>query len=129
MSSTATGTLQDETGAGVAGLQLVLDNLSVVFDENLGHMETPASGEFSFNYDEDRFLDPSHTTFRKLRLRIRLGRHLLREIEISDTLAPLSFGVIRINSQSVGWRATVTPPSAADTGSPSRVTSGNAVEW
>src|SRR5579859_1472472 len=114
MSSKASGTLEDETGAGVSGLSLVLDNLSVVLDENLGHMDTPASGAFSFSYDEDSFLDPMHQQFRKLRLRIRLGQHVLREIEISDTLAPLDFGVIRINSQSVGWRATVTPPSAAD---------------
>ena len=138
MSTSATGTIQDETGNGVSGVTVALDDVSNVFDQNLGSYEIPVTkpGLFTFNYSADSLaanVPAGGTPMRSVRLRILIGRHILKEIiRIDAEDATLAFGTIKVNAASLSWLATTTRgsnPDVADTGVPKRVTSGNAIEW
>lgn len=133
MSKSATGTIQDESGQGVSGVTIILDDLSVLFDQNLASAAAGATGGFNLSYDDDNFADPEHKTGRLLRLRIRIGRHVIKEIRQRDVFVDsLSLGTIKVTKAALGWLATTTlgtNAASADTGAPQRVTSGNAVEW
>ncbi len=133
MSTSATGTIQDDTGAAVPGITVILDDISVLFDQTLDKpKQSDSSGQFSFNYAAD-FFGIDGSTPRQLRLRLRIGRYVLKEFMQSDVNdAVLALGIIKVNSKSLGWLATTSPgteAAKADTGEPQRVTSGNAVEW
>lgn len=134
MSKSATGMIQDESGHGVSAITVVLDDLSVLFDQNLGGPQQPhADGSFKFNYSADLFAVPGGSPARQLRLRIRIGRHVLKEVQRDDVTSDvLAFGTIKVTAKSLGWLATTkvgSDPAVADTGEPQRLTSGNAIEW
>jgi phosphatidylserine/phosphatidylglycerophosphate/cardiolipin synthase-like enzyme len=132
MSTSATGTIQDEKGKPVPGITVVLDDISVLFDQAFDKpKQSDTNGQFSFDYAAD-FFGIDGSTPRQLRLRLCIGRHILKELVQSDVNdAVLALGIITVNSKSLGWLATTTPAQTAiaDTGEPQRVTSGNAVEW
>jgi phosphatidylserine/phosphatidylglycerophosphate/cardiolipin synthase-like enzyme len=131
--------IQDDSGDGVSAITVsaitvVLDDLSVLFDQNLGGPQQPhADGSFKFNYSADLFAVPGGSPARQLRLQIRIGRHVLKEVQRDDVTGDvLAFGTIKVTSKSLGWLATTkvgSDPAVADTGEPQRLTSGNAIEW
>ncbi len=109
MSNSATGTIQDESGQGVSGVTIILDDLSVLFDRNLASAAVGATGGFNLSYDDDNFADPEHKTGRLLRLRIRIGRHVIKEIQQRDVFVDsLSLGTIKVTKAALGWLATTT---------------------
>jgi phosphatidylserine/phosphatidylglycerophosphate/cardiolipin synthase-like enzyme len=121
VSTSAQGTVVDAQGGDVAGLTLVLHDVSGLLERELGRVEKTASGSFTISYQAD-----NSELGRRLRLRIRIGHHLLKEIEKDDvTAAELGFGSIPLAS---GMEAT-SVLATLGTGSPSRLTQGNAIEW
>ena len=121
MSTSAQGKVVDDQGGDVAGLTLVLDDVSGLLERELGRVEKTASGSFTLNYPAD-----GSELGRRLRLRIRIGLHILKEIEKDDvTAAQLGFGSIPLAS---GAEAT-SVLATLGTGVQSRVTQGNAIEW
>ena len=133
MSTLTTGTIQDEAGKPVPGITGSSDDISVLFDQTLDKpKQSDSSGQFSFDYAAD-FFGIDGSTPRQMRLRLRIGRHILKELVQSDVNdAVLALGIIKVDSDSLGWWATSTTgtkAAIADTGKRQRVTSGNAVEW
>lgn len=121
MSTSAQGKVVDGQGVDIAGLTLVLDDVSGLLERELGRVEKTASGSFTLNYPAD-----DSELGRRLRLRIRIGHHVLEEIEKDDVAAAqLGFGSIPLAS---GVEAT-SVLATLGTGSPSRLTQGNAIEW
>ena len=110
----------DGQGGDIAGLTLVLDDVSGLLERELGRVEKTTSGSFTLNYPAD-----NSQLGRRLRLRIRVGHHLLKEIEKDDVTAA-ELGFTRSRSAS-GVEAT-SVLATLGTGSPSRLT-GNAIEW
>ncbi len=121
MSTSAQGKVVDGQGVDVAGLTLVLDDVSGLLERELGRVEKTASGSFTLNYPAD-----GSELGRRVRLRIRIGHHVLKEVEQDDVTTPqLSFGSIPLAS---GAEAT-SVLATLGTGSPSRFTHGNAIAW
>jgi phosphatidylserine/phosphatidylglycerophosphate/cardiolipin synthase-like enzyme len=138
MSTSASGTVLDETGKGISGLSVLLEDVSRQFDIKLATATTDTGGNFSLSYAEDiaTSTDPGKQS-RQLRLRIKLGQRVLKEIAQNDEPASnsvaradlanqgqLLFREIQLErAESDSWWATL------GTGSPSRLTHGNAIQW
>jgi phosphatidylserine/phosphatidylglycerophosphate/cardiolipin synthase-like enzyme len=127
MSSSATGSVIDETGKGIADLKILLEDVSRQFDVKLKDGLTNSDGSFALSYVEDlpTSSDPGNQV-RQLRLRVMLGQHVLNEILRSDVPAQqqLAFDPIRLHrAEAESWWATL------GTGAPSRQSTGNAVQW
>src|SRR6516225_8757511 len=99
MSSSATGSVIDESGKGIAGLKILLEDVSRQFDVKLKDGLTGSDGSFALSYAEDlpSSSDPGKH-IRQLRLRVMLGQHMLSEILRSDVPAQqqLAFDPIRL---------------------------------
>ena len=121
MSTSAQGKVVDKQGGDIAGLTVVLDDVSGLLERELGRVEKTGSGSFTLSYPADE-----SEVGRRLRLRIRIGLHILTEIEKDDVTTPqLSFGSIPLESGLQGTSVLAT----LGTGLQSRVTQGNAIEW
>ena len=127
MTTSATATITDESGSGIAGLAIALDDVSQQFDVKLARGKTDASGRFTLSYAEGSVVTPeAGKQVRKMRLRILVGQHILKEIVGVDstTQAQLAYGTLQFKrAEAESWWATL------GTGAPSRLTSGNAVQW
>ena len=121
MSTSAQGTVVGGNGAGIGGLTVVLEDVSTLFDRSLARGETTSTGAFSLTYEDDF----SETGSRELRLRIRVGQHVVREDKRPDvSSAQLSYGQIQLpGTEGTSVLATL------GTGEPSRFSHGNALEW
>lgn len=131
MSKFATGSVVgQETGLGIAGLNIDIEDMSRLHDGQILNKDpfvTDASGNFNLEYAPYAF----NTTrpgaqARELRLTIRLGRHVLKEIfqnegAFGDTI---DFDKIEFASaEAESWLATLS------TGKETRVSTGNAIRW
>jgi phosphatidylserine/phosphatidylglycerophosphate/cardiolipin synthase-like enzyme len=126
MSTTATGSVINESGNGISGLDVLIEDTSRLLPVLLNQTATNGSGQFSLSYlaDLDLSSDPGKQP-RQLRLRIQLGQHILKEIPHFDTPGgTLDFGNIQVDAaEATSWWATL------GTGQPSRLTHGNAIRW
>jgi phosphatidylserine/phosphatidylglycerophosphate/cardiolipin synthase-like enzyme len=121
VSTSGQGTVVGGDGAGIGGLTVVLEDVSTLFDRSLARGETTSTGAFSLTYEDDF----SETGSRELRLRIRVGQHVVREDKRPDvSSAQLSYGQIQLP----GTEGTSVLATLA-TGAPSRFSQGNALEW
>jgi phosphatidylserine/phosphatidylglycerophosphate/cardiolipin synthase-like enzyme len=131
VSKSATGTVVDqENGHGLPGLNVDIEDVSQLHDKRLLNKDpavTDASGNFNLSYASYAF----NTTrpgaqARQLRLTIRVGRHVIKEVfqnegAFGDTV---EFDKIVIpRAEATSWRATL------GKGKESRVSSGNAIRW
>ena len=127
MSTSATGRVVDETGTGLGKLGVIIEDISRQFDVNLKDTVTEDSGSFSLSYAADLVTSASAgQQIRTLRLRIKVGQHILKEIvqvdqPATDTLAFPSITIRRVDAES--WWATL------NSGQPSRLSDGNALSW
>ena len=120
MSTSAQGTVVGGDGAGIPGLTVVLQDVSALFDRDLARDQTKAGGAFSLSYAAD-----SSEGGRRLRLRIRVGQHVVNEDERDDVSAgQLSYGEIKLK----GEEGTSVLATLGD-GVASRLSQGNALEW
>jgi len=108
-------------------LNVVIEDVSQQFDVLLDSQATNAQGAFALRYVGYKF-EPSTPgrQIRKLRLRVRVGQHVVKEIAQDDlpTDDHITFPKIRLTREEAqGWWATL------GTGTASRKTSGNAVRW
>jgi hypothetical protein len=111
----------DGQGADIGGLTIVVDDVSGLFERELGRVEKTTSGSFALTYPAD-----DSEGGRRLRLRIRIGQHVVKEVEQDDVTTPqLSFGSIPLASAAEATSVLAT----LGTGSPSRFTNGNAIAW
>jgi phosphatidylserine/phosphatidylglycerophosphate/cardiolipin synthase-like enzyme len=121
VSSSAQGKVVDGQGGDVAGLTVILDDVSGLLERELARVDRTTSGSFNLSYPAD-----DSELGRRLRLRIRIGHHVLEEVEQDDvTTAQLGFGSIPLAS---GAEAT-SHLATLGTGAPSRFTTGNAIKW
>ncbi len=125
MTTSASGTVVDAGGTGLKGLTVVLDATSKLFDVQLGNTETVDGGQFSLAYADD-LADAAHQRHR--RLRVRHGRHLLKEVERVDVPTPqqehMTFDPIQVERGNAESRLATLGGTK-----PSRVTKGNAIRW
>jgi phosphatidylserine/phosphatidylglycerophosphate/cardiolipin synthase-like enzyme len=127
MTTSAVGLVVDEHDVGIADLKVVIEDVSQQFDVVLDSQTTNAQGAFALRYVGYKF-EPSTPgrQIRKLRLRVRIGQHVVKEIAQDDlpTDDHITFPKIRLTrEEAVSWWATL------GTGTASRKTSGNAVRW
>jgi phosphatidylserine/phosphatidylglycerophosphate/cardiolipin synthase-like enzyme len=122
VSTSAQGKVVDGQGGDIVGLTIVLDDVSGLFERELGRVDKTTSGTFALSsYPAD-----DSEGGRRLRLRIRVGHHILKEVEQNDVTTPqLSFGSIPLASAAEATSVLAT----LGTGSPSRFTNGNAIAW
>ena len=121
MSTSAQGKVVDGQGAEIAGLTIVLDDVSGLFERELARVDKTTAGSFELTYAAD-----DTEGGRQLRLRIRIGHHVLKEVEQDDVTTPqLSFGSIPLASAAEATSVLAT----LGTGAPSRFTQGNALAW
>jgi phosphatidylserine/phosphatidylglycerophosphate/cardiolipin synthase-like enzyme len=132
MSKFATGTVVDqENGHGLPFLNVDIEDVSQAHDKQLLNKDPAVtenpSGNFKLSYASYAF----NTTrpgaqARQLRLTIRVGRHVIKEVfqnegAFGDTV---EFDKIVIpRAEATSWRATL------GKGKESRVSSGNAIRW
>ena len=126
MSTSAAGAVVDENNNGIAGLGVYLEDISRVLVVSLGKTTTDSAGKFSLTYADD--LPPSNEPgrqIRKLRLRLQVGQHVIKQVEKPDTTqSPLTFDEIKLQAAEANtWWATL------GTGQPSRLTHANALRW
>ena len=130
MSTSATGSVVDEKGKGIEGLNVDIEDVSQLHDGQILNQDpvvTDALGNFTLRYAPYAF-DPHEPGAqpRKLRLTIRLGRLVLKEVlqnegDLSDTIA---FDKIVLHrADTVSRRVTL------GTGVEQRVSHGNAIRW
>jgi phosphatidylserine/phosphatidylglycerophosphate/cardiolipin synthase-like enzyme len=126
MSTSASGSVVDETGAGISGLSIELEDISRILLVPLAKGVTNSAGQFSLSYAGDLPVSsqPGQQA-RQLRLRILQGQHVLKEVVQDDTAqSALTFAAIQMQAaETSSWWATL------GTGAPMRVTHGNAVRW
>jgi len=127
MTTSAIGLVVDEHDVGIADLSVIIEDVSQQFDVLLDSRTTNAQGAFSLNYVGYKF-EPNTPgrQVRKLRLRVRVGQHVVKEIAQEDlpTDDHITFPKIRLTKEeATNWWATL------GTGSASRKTTGNAVRW
>ena len=81
MTTSAVGLVVDEHDAGIAGLNVVIEDVSQQFDVLLDSQTTDTNGGFGLRYVGYKF-EPGTPgrQIRKLRLRIRVGQHVVKEI-------------------------------------------------
>src|SRR5262245_58073893 len=125
MSTSASGRVVDENGAGISGLGVYLDDISQVRVVSLGKTATDHNGNFSLTYADFAASNEPGKQVRQLRLRIQVGQHVIKQVEQPDsTQSTLAFATItRTAAEANSWWATL------GTGAPVRVTPGNAVRW
>lgn len=115
----------DAGDTGLKGLTVVLDATSKLFDVHLGTTKTVDGGQFSLTYADD-LADAAHQ--RHLRLRIRHGRHVLKEVERVDVPTPqlehMTFDPIQVDRADAESRLATLGGTSL-----SRVTEGNAIRW
>lgn len=131
MSKLATGRVLDLDGQGIAGLNIDIEDVSQLHDGRVLNQDqskpTDSSGAFQVEYKPYAF----NTTrpgaqARQLRLTVRLGRVLVKEVfqnegAFGDTV---NFGDISVaRADAERWRPTL------GTGKVSRMSSGNAIRW
>ncbi|MEP6811627.1 MAG: phospholipase D-like domain-containing protein [Actinomycetota bacterium] len=120
MSTSAQGTVVGGDGVGVAGLTVVLQDVSALFERDLARGVTTSGGAFSLSYAAD-----SSEGDRRVRLRIRVGQHVVKEDERDDVSAgQLSYGQIQL----LGKEGTSVLATLGK-GEASRLSQGNALEW
>src|ERR1700687_2536588 len=131
MSTSAVGSVVDESGAGLKGLRVLLENASSLRAHDVLQKQkgvfTDGDGKFSLTYPGDfAHGDVPGQQIRQLRLRILLGQHTLKEILRPDiaTQDQLSFDPIKLTRQEAESRW-----ATLGTGKPSRMTQGNAIRW
>ncbi|TMH28725.1 MAG: hypothetical protein E6H66_21110 [Betaproteobacteria bacterium] len=131
MTTSAVGRVVDEHLVGIPDLAVVLHDVSQQFDVKLGKPDetivTDDQGKFSLTYVGYPYA-PSEPgkQVRRLRLRVMLGQHVLRELVQDDVLSQdkLTFADIHLTrEESKTWWATL------GTGTASRKTDGNAIRW
>lgn len=126
MSTSASGRVINENGAGISGLGVHLEDVSRVLVVSLAKAATNSTGQFSLTYADDSPVssEPGKQV-RQLRLRVLVGQHVIKEVLQADSTQPaLTFATIQRNAEeATSWWATL------GTGAPSRVTPGNAVRW
>ena len=127
MTTSAVGLVVDEHDAGIADLNVVIEDVSQQFDVLLDSQTTDTNGGFGLRYVGYKF-EPSTPgcQIRKLRLRIRVGQHVVKEIVQDDlpTDDHIAFPKIKLTREEAeNWWATLR------TGTASRKTSGNAIRW
>ncbi|HWZ72450.1 MAG TPA: phospholipase D-like domain-containing protein [Casimicrobiaceae bacterium] len=127
MTTSAVGKVVDEHDVGLPGLGVVLEDISQQFDVQLATDTTETQGAFSLTYaDYLHVPDEPGKQLRRLRLRIRLGQHVLHEILQDDLPSQdqLTFASIKLTQDEANaWWATLR------SGAPSRKTDGNAIRW
>jgi hypothetical protein len=127
MTTSAVGLVVDENDVGIADLNVVIEDVSQQFDVLLDSQATNAQGAFGLRYVGYGFAPSTPgRQIRKLRLRVRVGQHVVKEIVQDDlpTDDHITFPKIRLTrEEAVSWWATL------GTGKASRKTSGNAVRW
>jgi phosphatidylserine/phosphatidylglycerophosphate/cardiolipin synthase-like enzyme len=125
MSTSASGKVVDQTGEGLSGLRVTLDDVSRVREISLGEADTPL-GQFTLGpYPDDGTVtsEPGKQA-RTLRLRILVGQHILKEILHDDAPQPIAFGTITVDKEeATSWWATL------GTGQPSRLSRSNGLRW
>jgi phosphatidylserine/phosphatidylglycerophosphate/cardiolipin synthase-like enzyme len=128
MSTSASGTVSDETGSGIAALGVVLDDVSQQFDIRLNKQKviTGSDGTFSLSYADYLATSEPGKQPRQLRLRIMLGQHVLNEVTRADdsTHDHVTFDPISLKRGEAASRY-----ATLGTGSASRLTQGNAIRW
>ncbi len=128
MTTSAVGLVVDEHDVGIPDLNVIIEDVSQQFDVLLDSQTTNAQGAFGLRYVGYKF-EPSTPgrQIRKLRLRVRVGQHVVKEIAQEDlpTDDHITFPKIRLKSreEATSWWATL------GTGEASRKTDGNAVRW
>jgi phosphatidylserine/phosphatidylglycerophosphate/cardiolipin synthase-like enzyme len=125
MSSSASGRVINENGAGIAGLGVHLEDISQVLVVSLAKGTTNSSGNFSLTYPENLSSNEPGKQVRQLRLRILVGLHPIKEVVRADTTQPaITFETIqRTVAEATSWWATL------GTGAPSRLSHSNAIRW
>jgi phosphatidylserine/phosphatidylglycerophosphate/cardiolipin synthase-like enzyme len=127
MTTSAVGLVVDENDAGIPGLNVVIEDVSQQFDVLLDSQPTNAQGAFGLHYVGYAFAPSTPgRQVRKLRLRVRVGQHVVKEIVQDDlpTDDHITFPKIRLtHEEATNWWATL------GTGKASRKTSGNAIRW
>lgn len=126
MTTSASGSVVDENGAGLPGLGVFLEDVSRVLVVSLAKTTTNNAGQFSLTYADDLTVsnEPGKQV-RQLRLRIQVGQHVLKEmVQADSTQSTLTFPTIQLKAaEASNWWATL------GTGAPARVTHGNALRW
>lgn len=131
MSKLATGRVVDLDGGGIAGLIIDIEDVSQLHDSQVLNQDqthtTDNSGAFQLQYKPYAFnTTKPGAQARQLRLTIRLGRLLVKEVfqnegAFGDTV---NFGDISVaRADGDGWRPTL------GTGKATRMSSGNAIRW
>jgi phosphatidylserine/phosphatidylglycerophosphate/cardiolipin synthase-like enzyme len=124
VSTSATGVIDDGHGNGLKDVLVVLDDVTELHERELGHTTTSATGAFSFSYSEDIHVGEPLPT-RRLRLRVRFGRHVLKEVTKTDVSgSQLAFETIHLTQADVTSRLATLGGAEA-----SRVTHDNAITW
>src|SRR3954468_16697613 len=128
MTTSAVGLVVDENDVGIADLNVVIEDVSQQFDILLDSQATNAQGAFGLHYVGYAFAPSTPgRQVRRLRLRVRVGQHVVKEIVQDDPATDdhITFPKIRLLSreEATNWWATL------GTGKASRKTSGNAVRW
>ena len=127
MTTSAVGLVVDEQDVGIPDLNVIIEDVSQQFDVLLDSQTTNAQGAFGLAYVGYKF-EPSTPgrQIRKLRLRVRVGQHVVKEFAQEDlpTDDHITFPKIRLTrEEATSWWATL------GTGKASRKTAGNAVRW
>lgn len=127
MTTSAVGLVVDENDAGIPDLNVIIEDVSQQFDVLLDSQPTNAQGAFGLHYVGYAFAPSTPgRQVRKLRLRVRVGQHVVKEIVQDDlpTDDHITFPKIRLtHEEATNWWATL------GTGKASRKTSGNAIRW
>ena len=128
MTTSAVGLVVDDHDVGIPDLNVIIEDVSQQFDVLLDSQTTDAQGAFGLHYVGYQFApNTPGRQIRKLRLRVRVGQHVVKEV-LQDDLATgdhITFPKIRLLSreEATNWWATL------GTGKASRKTAGNAVRW
>lgn len=130
MSKSAVGSVVDlENGSGLAGLNIDIEDVSQVHDNQFLNdpLVTDSSGQFNVSYKAYAYNTAKPgAQARQLKLTIRIGRQVLKEIfqnegAFGDTV---DFGQITLHrAAATSWRATLGDNNE------SRVSGGNSIRW
>ena len=131
MSKLATGRVVDLDGRGIPGLLVDVEDISQLHDHQILNQDqtqtTDNSGAFQVQYRPYAFnTTKPGAQARQLRLTIRLGRLLVKEVFQNEGAFgdSVNFGNISIpRADADGWRPTL------GTGKATRMSSGNAIRW
>jgi hypothetical protein len=127
----------EDDKAGIAGLRVVLDDISQHYDVRLNEQEDPnthqkkkdltgADGTFNLTYAGTATSDEPGQMPRQLRLRVMLGQHILAESVQTDPR-----GQDRLTFPPIDMKRGETTSRFATLGggTPSRFSTGNAIRW